>query len=516
MDFLAKPVDPDHLLLLVSARARAAPDRHREPPDEGGAGGPPRRAAAGRRGSVAAQGVRLAAAGRGHRRDRAARRGERHRQGAVRALAARAQPARRRAVRRDQLRRDPREPARDRALRLREGRLHRRGRRASPASSRWPTAARSSSTRSATCRSRCRPRSCARSRRSSSSASAAPRCCQVDVRLVAATNRGLRAAVAARRFREDLYFRLSVFPITVPPLRDRPGDIPVLARYFVDRFCRDLKKRPLVLSPQALEQLQAYRWPGNVRELQNCIERAVILADGETLLPRHLNLSFAAPLDRREPPSPLGARRSVGHAGRGDAPGDGARSRRRKIEEVLDEADGNKGRAAELLQISYKIAAREAQGTRHRVESAPGLASAACSRRNRHAAPRRFRPSVTSVTDLARRRSPSAARSAAVRRRPSCRGAIASSTSATERSATAGSGPIFAMSAASASRSAAGIDAARHRDLGGHQHPVADRFAVAEAAVFGHRLERVAGGVAEVQRAPRARSRARPARRPRP
>jgi DNA-binding NtrC family response regulator len=176
---------------------------------------------------------------------------------------------------------------------------------------------------------------------------------QVDVRLVAATNKGLRAAVAARRFREDLYFRLSVFPITIPPLRDRPGDIPVLARYFVERFCRDLKKRPFALSPAALEQLQAYRWPGNVRELQNCIERAVILADGETLLPRHLNLSFAAPLTDENPESPWA------HV---DLSGTLAEVTRRvsgevekaKILEVLAEAAGNKGRAAELLQIGYK------------------------------------------------------------------------------------------------------------------------------------------------------------------
>jgi DNA-binding NtrC family response regulator len=175
----------------------------------------------------------------------------------------------------------------------------------------------------------------------------------VDVRLVAATNKGLRAAVAARRFREDLYFRLSVFPITIPPLRDRPGDIPLLARYFVERFCRDLKKRPFALSPAALDQLQTYRWPGNVRELQNCIERAVILADGETLLPRHLNLSFAAPLTDENPESPWA------HV---DMSGTLAEVTRRvtaevekaKIEEVLREAGGNKGRAAELLQVGFK------------------------------------------------------------------------------------------------------------------------------------------------------------------
>jgi len=176
---------------------------------------------------------------------------------------------------------------------------------------------------------------------------------QVDVRLVAATNRGLRAAVAARRFREDLYFRLSVFPIMIPPLRERKGDVPVLARFFVERFCRDLKKKPLVLSPPAMEQLQTYHWPGNVRELQNCIERAVILTDGDTVFPRHLNLSFAAPVTEEPAVSPWA------HI---DMTGTLVEVTRRvtaevekvKIEDVLREAGGNKPRAAELLQISYK------------------------------------------------------------------------------------------------------------------------------------------------------------------
>ncbi len=188
---------------------------------------------------------------------------------------------------------------------------------------------------------------------------------QVDVRLVAATNRGLRAAVAARRFREDLFFRLSVFPITVPPLRDRPGDIPILARYFVDRFCRDMKKKPLALSPAAIETLVSYRWPGNVRELQNCIERAVILADGDTILPRHLNLSFKVVEREAEPPNPLEDL---------DLTGTLAEATRRalgvvekvKIQQVLKEADDNKGRAAELLQISYKMLLAKLK--EHRIE----------------------------------------------------------------------------------------------------------------------------------------------------
>ncbi len=119
----------------------------------------------------------------------------------------------------------------------------------------------------------------------------------VDVRVVAATNRQLKQRVAERQFREDLYFRLSVFPIQIPPLRERSDDILILARHFVEKFCRDLNKKALTLAPAAIDELQAYPWPGNVRELQNCIERSVILTEGDAIHARHLSLSFrqAAP-----------------------------------------------------------------------------------------------------------------------------------------------------------------------------------------------------------------------------
>jgi DNA-binding NtrC family response regulator len=179
---------------------------------------------------------------------------------------------------------------------------------------------------------------------------------QVDVRVVAATNRNLKAAVAARQYREDLYFRLSVFPILIPPLRDRPDDIPTLARYFIERFCRDLNKRPLILSPAAEDELRRYAWPGNVRELQNCIERAAILTEGDTIHPRHLNLSFhggslaAVADDEASPWSKIDLSGSLAEATRRTV----AEVERRKIEQALKEAAGNKGRAAEVLQVSYK------------------------------------------------------------------------------------------------------------------------------------------------------------------
>jgi transcriptional regulator with GAF, ATPase, and Fis domain len=178
---------------------------------------------------------------------------------------------------------------------------------------------------------------------------------QVDVRVVAATNRNLKAAVAARQYRDDLYFRLSVFPITIPPLRDRPNDIPMLAKYFIDRFCRDLNKKPLMLAPSAVEELATYPWPGNVRELQNCIERAVILTDGDTIHARHLNLSFgaAAPAPSDDTPSPwtqIDLSGTLADATKRIV----AEVEKRKIQQALQEANGSAGRAAEILQVSYK------------------------------------------------------------------------------------------------------------------------------------------------------------------
>jgi formate hydrogenlyase transcriptional activator len=107
---------------------------------------------------------------------------------------------------------------------------------------------------------------------------------KVDVRLIAATNRDLRAAVAQGIFREDLFYRLNVFPIAVPPLRERAEDIPLLVQYFVGRFAKGTGKNIRNIGKQTLEQLKAYPWPGNIRELQNVVERAVILSESDTFV----------------------------------------------------------------------------------------------------------------------------------------------------------------------------------------------------------------------------------------
>ena len=106
---------------------------------------------------------------------------------------------------------------------------------------------------------------------------------RVDIRLIAATNRALAKSVEAKEFRSDLYYRLHVFPITLPPLLERPEDIPLLVSHFVQRFARRMNKQIDALSLEARTALSNYHWPGNIRELENVIERAVILTQGRTL-----------------------------------------------------------------------------------------------------------------------------------------------------------------------------------------------------------------------------------------
>jgi len=118
---------------------------------------------------------------------------------------------------------------------------------------------------------------------------------KVDVRIIAATNRNLEEEVAAGRFRLDLYYRLHVFPITVPALRERKDDIPLLANHFIQTFCQQMKSEPFVLSNEASEQLLSYHWPGNIRELEHIIQRSILLSDSEMIkeiqLPPMQNLS---------------------------------------------------------------------------------------------------------------------------------------------------------------------------------------------------------------------------------
>ena len=120
---------------------------------------------------------------------------------------------------------------------------------------------------------------------------------RVDVRLVAATNRGLASMVERNQFREDLYYRLNVFPIHVPPLRERKEDIPLLVRHFVHHFARRMNRTVETISPETMEAFIRYSWPGNIRELQNLMERAVILSDGPVLqIPlRDLETGVTAP-----------------------------------------------------------------------------------------------------------------------------------------------------------------------------------------------------------------------------
>jgi DNA-binding NtrC family response regulator len=176
----------------------------------------------------------------------------------------------------------------------------------------------------------------------------------VDVRIVAATNRELQQAAEAGEFRRDLYFRLAVFPVEIPPLRERGEDVLLLARHFAAQFGKELRGREATLTDDALARLRAHPWPGNVRELENAIERACILADTSTLHPLDLSLPVARAND--------GGTKAPETFAELDLSGGLAEAteravsfvERRKIAEVLRAHGGNKTRAAETLGVSYK------------------------------------------------------------------------------------------------------------------------------------------------------------------
>jgi len=163
---------------------------------------------------------------------------------------------------------------------------------------------------------------------------------KVDVRLIAATNRDLRAALEEHTFREDLYYRLNVVPIDIPPLREHREDIPELVKLFISRFAAESGKQITAIAPEALHVLTDHYWPGNVRELQNVIERACALANGSVLGSSDIRLDAqrAKAANSSEPVLPEGMTLEQWED--------------EIIREALRKADGNKSQAARRLGLS--------------------------------------------------------------------------------------------------------------------------------------------------------------------
>ena len=168
---------------------------------------------------------------------------------------------------------------------------------------------------------------------------------KVDVRLVAATNRDLRAALEEGTFREDLYYRLNVVPIDIPPLREHKEDVPYLAEHFVARFAREAAKPVTGITPAAMKLLTDFHWPGNVRELENIIERAVALSTGPVIDVADIQLDTA----RRKPPAAEGAGSVAPFLPEGTTL---EQYEDELIQEALRRSNGNKSQAARLLGLS--------------------------------------------------------------------------------------------------------------------------------------------------------------------
>jgi two-component system nitrogen regulation response regulator GlnG len=180
-----------------------------------------------------------------------------------------------------------------------------------------------------------------------------------DVRIIAATNQDLEAAMRLGAFREDLYFRLNVVRISLPPLRERKSDIPALVDFFLDKMRRRLGVRVTGVSPEARSLLAAHDWPGNVRELENALLRAAVLAGGRALLPEDFELAPRAPANGPQPPlaAAVRARAADVMAAAGDRPRDVYATMLREVEvpllrAVLERTGGNQLRAAEILGIN--------------------------------------------------------------------------------------------------------------------------------------------------------------------
>ena len=170
---------------------------------------------------------------------------------------------------------------------------------------------------------------------------------KTDARFIAATNKNLEEAMTRKEFREDLFYRLNIFPIHIPPLRDRKEDLPQLVEHFIQRFCKELNRPLLTISEDTMSLLLLYDWPGNIRELENIIERAVILTPGNKITPQVLPQSINKyNRNSSEIYSTPGGERSLK-----DVMND---IEKQIIKKVLQETGGNRSRTAEKLGISRR------------------------------------------------------------------------------------------------------------------------------------------------------------------
>lgn len=166
----------------------------------------------------------------------------------------------------------------------------------------------------------------------------------VDVRVIAATNMDLNEMIKKKNFREDLYYRLSVFPITIPPLRERVDDIRPLSDYFINKYCMEMKKPAKSMSREALGLMEKYHWPGNVRELENTVERSIILAEGKKITPEHLAIRLPSTSEIRLREG-AGLKEIGAHAQ--------MQAEKAAIVRILKQVRGNKRKCAEVLKIDY-------------------------------------------------------------------------------------------------------------------------------------------------------------------